>query len=393
MKMLEQLQKHPEGPWALQIITELQAKGFKAFIAGGAVRDFLLQHMPNDLDIATSALPDQVIQIFPKCIEVGKSFGVIQVVDPISKISLEVATFRKDGESTDQRHPDQITFSDETEDALRRDFTVNALFYDPLADQLHDFVSGRIDLKHKIIKTVGEAKKRFQEDALRILRAVRLSAQLDFEIESETLSAIQANQIALKKISSERLREELTKGFKYPDKFAARLESSGLRTAIFGDHSQAVNPKQLALPKSFWAFDVFAFFTAPSPAIHFLDSLKFSNHEFRQIQSYVQGLQLLDQFEKLASTEKLLALQDESFAEGLEHQAELQANPQVKQEIVDLKKRLPLPQNLLNGHDFLNLGLTGKDIKTWMEKTYLEQIKQGWTEKKLALDWLQKEIK
>jgi poly(A) polymerase len=199
---------------AKAIVARLQGAGFAAFWVGGCVRDFLLGREPQDFDIATDAKPEQVEKLFRKTIPVGKKFGVIIVVE--NEIQFQVATFRAEADYQDGRRPEKIEFANAEADASRRDFTVNGLFYDPLTEKIHDWVGGENDLRAKIIRTIGQPEERFGEDHLRLLRAVRFAAQLNFEIEPKTFAAIQALAPKIKIISAERVRDELVKLFAPP---------------------------------------------------------------------------------------------------------------------------------------------------------------------------------
>ncbi|GEM_PF-122740 len=211
--MLREIDPHliPGGllDGALAIVRRLREAGYEALFAGGAVRDLLLGRVVSDIDIATSAPPDRIESLFERTIPVGKQFGVIVVV--LQAHQYEVATFRTDSGYADGRRPTAVAFSDAKEDALRRDFTVNALFLEPLSDQLLDYVGGEQDLKRRLIRTVGDPAGRFQEDKLRILRAVRFACQLDFEIDPPTYAQVHAVAPALLQVSWERIREELLK--------------------------------------------------------------------------------------------------------------------------------------------------------------------------------------
>jgi putative nucleotidyltransferase with HDIG domain len=199
---------------ATRIVRQLQAAGFTAFWVGGCVRDFMLGREPQDFDIATDAKPEQVEKLFQKTIPVGKKFGVIIVVEGGQQF--QVATFRAEADYQDGRRPEKIEFANAEADALRRDFTVNGLFYDPLTEKIHDWVGGEKDLRAKIIRTIGAPAERFGEDHLRLLRAVRFAAQLGFEIEPETFAAIKSLAPKIKLISAERVRDELVKLFAPP---------------------------------------------------------------------------------------------------------------------------------------------------------------------------------
>ncbi len=179
------------------------------YFAGGCVRDHLLGKKPKDYDIATSATPDQVQALFPKSDSIGAHFGVILVKE--KGYAFEIATFRHDGSYKDGRHPESVTFSSPEEDAHRRDFTVNGLFQHPLTGEIIDHVHGHEDLEAKALRAIGNPSDRFQEDALRLLRAIRFATVLDFRIETDTWIAIQENSFLLEKISPERIRDEFTR--------------------------------------------------------------------------------------------------------------------------------------------------------------------------------------
>jgi poly(A) polymerase len=199
----------PEFSVALRIIRTLRAFGHEAMFAGGCVRDKLMGREPKDFDIATSARPEQVQAAFEATEAVGAAFGVILVI--LDGAAYEVATFRSDGEYRDGRHPESVRFSSPEEDAMRRDFTVNGIFYDPDADEFQDFVGGKADLKKKMIRAIGDPSKRFDEDKLRVLRAVRFAVQLGFEIDAATWEAAKAFAAQISIVAWERIQAELSK--------------------------------------------------------------------------------------------------------------------------------------------------------------------------------------
>lgn len=226
------------------IVTRLQGAGFEAFWVGGCVRDFLLGREPEDYDIATSARPEQIEKLFPRTIPVGRKFGVIVVVEATHQF--QVATFRAEADYQDGRRPEKVVFGDARADALRRDFTVNGLFFDPKRQKLHDWVGGEADLRAKIIRTIGSPEERFGEDHLRLLRAVRLAAQLDFKIEAQTFAAIKANASKVRGMSAERIREELVRLFRPPH--ASRglelLRQSGLLEQVLPEIAATIACEQ-----------------------------------------------------------------------------------------------------------------------------------------------------
>lgn len=199
----------PAREAAQALARQLIAAGHQAFFAGGCVRDRLLGHHPVDFDIATSATPAQVIHLFPGSNEVGAHFGV--VIAKLAGHHVEIATFRTDGSYKDGRRPESVTYSSPIEDAQRRDFTINGLFEHPLTGEVIDYVGGIPDLNRGIIRAIGTPCDRFAEDALRLLRAVRFAARLNFTIEPSTLSAIHDAAHLLDRISPERIRDEFSK--------------------------------------------------------------------------------------------------------------------------------------------------------------------------------------
>lgn len=206
MKILTQ---HSHYSQVLQVCEKLKSAGFVAWLAGGCVRDELLNRLPKDFDVVTDARPDQVEALFEKTIPVGKQFGIVIVV--IQGIQIEVATFRSDGRYSDGRHPDTVSFSSPREDAARRDFTINSMFMDPENEVIQDFFGGKNDIQQKLIRTVGDPYQRFNEDKLRILRAIRFAAELNFKIEEQTFKAIFEMAKQINSVSFERQREELGK--------------------------------------------------------------------------------------------------------------------------------------------------------------------------------------
>lgn len=194
---------------AEEIVLRLKKAGYEAYFVGGCVRDFVLGIVPDDYDIVTSALPDQVIALFKRTVAIGAKFGVVAVI--VEGHSYEVATFRSDDIYIDGRRPSNIHFTCAKEDVLRRDFTVNGLLMDPVTGEITDYVDGLADIRKKIIRTIGDVNQRFQEDHLRMLRAIRFTANLNFNLDFSTQEAIAKNVAEIKTISAERLSDELSK--------------------------------------------------------------------------------------------------------------------------------------------------------------------------------------
>lgn len=213
---------------ARSIISLLQKAGYKAYLAGGSVRDMIMeeQFVPKpsqDYDIATDAKPEDIEAILPKTYSVGKNFGVILAV--VNGFHFEIATFRSDSGNTDGRRPDAIYYSSPKEDARRRDFTINALFYDPVEEKLYDFVGGEKDIEAKLIRFVGNPDVRIKEDHLRILRAVRFKNEFNFQYHPETYQALKKYAHLVSYISADRIREELSK----------MLKNTSPRSSVFED--------------------------------------------------------------------------------------------------------------------------------------------------------------
>ena len=217
---------------AREVAQRLRADGHIAYFAGGCVRDIARHQTPKDFDIATDARPEAVQEIFARTYAVGAHFGVIVVLE--NGFQFEVATFRSDDVYVDGRRPSAVHFSSPEEDAKRRDFTINGMFFDPGTEQVIDFVGGRADLEAKLVRAIGEPAHRFAEDRLRMLRAVRFATVLEYEIDKQTWEALVANAAMINQISAERIREELVRIFLSPNRVRGwdLLDSSGLMRAI-----------------------------------------------------------------------------------------------------------------------------------------------------------------
>lgn len=230
---------------AERICALLQGAGFRAYFVGGCVRDLLLRREPADYDIATDATPDRVQELFPGSITVGAQFGVVIVTQ--DSVQVEVATFRSDLAYSDGRHPDAVTFSrTPEEDARRRDFTINGLMLDPRTNEVLDVVGGRADLDAGIIRAIGQPERRFAEDKLRMLRAVRFGARFNYRIEAQTFAAIRALAAQIAMVSAERVRDEITRIL---TEGAARrgfelLDESGLLEAVLPEISRMKGVRQ-----------------------------------------------------------------------------------------------------------------------------------------------------
>jgi putative nucleotidyltransferase with HDIG domain len=226
------LQASKPYPVAVSIVRKLRQSGFIAYFAGGSVRDALLGVSPKDIDIATSARPEDISLLFRRTIAVGVQFGVQRVLE--EGFEFEVATFRSDGLYIDGRRPLDVHFASPEDDAARRDFTVNGMFYDPIDGRLIDYVGGRQDLRQGIIRAIGVAAERFREDRLRLLRAIRFAAHLEFQLEADTWAALRDAAKEIVVVSPERIHDELLKILADPHRLRGfeLLDQSGLLSVI-----------------------------------------------------------------------------------------------------------------------------------------------------------------
>jgi poly(A) polymerase len=302
-------------PAARFVVETLQKAGHQALYAGGCVRDRLLGRTPNDYDVATSAEPSVVRGLFHRTLAVGEQFGIVIVRYKGEQI--EVATFRADGDYSDGRRPDKVHYTEDPAlDASRRDFTVNGLFYDPLADELHDFVGGREDIQRGLIRAIGDPVARFTEDRLRILRAPRFAAVLGFELEPETAAAAerQAPEIATSGVSAERIRVELKKLLVCPGRASGwrHLQDLGLLPIVWP--AAASDPQtalaMATLPEGLdelgeglpWALPLRT--ASPAAVSESLDSLRCSKKERDGAADLVEALGKARTYEELSVADR-----------------------------------------------------------------------------------------
>lgn len=301
---------------ALEIVKQLQAAGFSALWAGGCVRDAMLGKEPKDYDVATSATPDQVQEVFglKRTLAIGKSFGVITVLGPKSAGPVEVATFRRDGDYSDGRRPDSVEFTDAREDALRRDFTINGMFFDPVTEEVIDYVEGQQDLEARQIRAIGNANERIDEDKLRMLRAVRFASTYGFSIEPETLKAIQENATEISAVSPERIGGELRRMLAHSGKAKAfeLLVESGLWAVTEPMSAQPTGSLRLAQIKESLERlkrDDFAVVIAivsdrnPKTALSLKETWKLKNEEVVKASWLVKAMPVIERAADLAWSE------------------------------------------------------------------------------------------
>lgn len=425
---------------ALRVAEALRRAGFEAVFAGGCVRDCLLGIAPHDFDIATSATPGEIIELFPRTIPVGVQFGVVLVVEQGEQV--QVATFRTDGVYEDGRHPETVVFSSAEEDAKRRDFTINGLFFDPQSGTILDYVGGREDLARGVLRAIGDPLLRFREDRLRLLRAVRFSARFGFSMDPATWEALVALAPDLQGVSPERIREELVRMFADPKRLEAfdLLDQSGLLSVVFpemlplkgceqppefhpeGDVFVHTRLMLSLLPPSASACLAFAvlFHDLGKPATLFVDEtgrrrfnghekvsadmtleilqrLRFSNQEIDSIVEMVRNHMAFKDVQKMRPAKLRRLLAKPTFAEELElHRVDCLGSHGLldnydfllsKQQEFAHEPLIPPP--LVTGHDLIQLGWKpGPNFRTALDAVQTAQLEGLVATKEQALDWL-----
>lgn len=393
MKSVEEiLKKHSEWPAVSTIFHTLHQKGHLAYLAGGCVRDALLGILANDLDIATNATPEQIESYFPKVVNVGKSFGVMRVL--VDGEDIEVATFRLDGKYEDGRRPGSVEFSTPEEDAQRRDFTINALFYDLQNQKVLDFVGGLQDLDKKILKTVGEAERRFGEDHLRLLRGARFVAQLGFELEEATFQAIKKDHQLIKSVSGERVREEISKllAAKHAVRGLQVMEQTGMLQTLFPNRAADVFPEGRSL-ESWKNIALFLRSLTPDQLKRSFQQLRLSVKEQRALEDFAKVWHAPKDFLVKRLGEKLQAYQSEGVQWALQNIVldKLPMAAHAEKFIQTAKDQGALPEAFLNGHD-LQGKFTGRSMGRCLSEAYCQQLEQRWTDKNQALVWLEEQV-
>lgn len=393
---------------AIEILKKLRENDFEALLAGGCVRDMLLNRPAKDYDVVTSAQPRDVIRLFKRTLTIGAHFGVVIVMTANQKV--EVATFRSDISYTDGRHPTKVKFVSAAEDAARRDFTINGMFYDPIENKVIDYVGGQEDLKSKLVRTIGNPDERFSEDYLRMLRAVRFAAQLDFKIEPQTWEAIKRNAKKIVNISDERKQMEL-EGILVDTNRAlgvAMLIKTGLAEAIFPDFvgkeaKLAINVLSQLRKKVVFPLAMACFFVGfpPEFALEKCVTLRLSKNQNKHIKFLLTHRdKLLKAHMPLADLRKLFA--EPYFWDLYEFQKAIQkARPsdkagdsalmRMRQRIKSLKDLEVKPKPLLDGHELIKLGAApGPRLGQLAEEMYVVQLEGHLETVEQAQQWVRK---
>ncbi len=432
-----------KGQLALAIAKALHDKGFMVYFAGGCVRDHLMGQTPQDFDIATTAKPEEVEGLFPKTVPVGKQFGVMLVVE--EDIPFEVATFRREGGYEDGRHPSQVSFTVPEEDAQRRDFTVNGLFYDPFEKKVIDFVHGLEDLPRRIIRAIGDPDERFEEDKLRLLRAIRFASTLGFQIEPKTWEAVCRRAHEIHAVSPERIREELVKiftrpgsargysllsesglmkevlpevevmrGVQQPEKFHpegdvfehTRLLFENLRPPVSSILAFSVLFHDIGKPKTFAVRKGRLTFYEHSEegakmASDIMKRLRFSNEEIDGVYECVANHMKFMDVKKMRAGKLKRFISRPYFNEEMElHRVDCAASHGMLDNYYFLQDKLKeyaneelKPKPLVNGNDLIAMGMQpGPAMKPILEELYELQLEGAHQTREEALAWLKQKL-
>jgi poly(A) polymerase len=379
----------PLRPSAIDVVKRLVDHGYIAYFAGGCVRDRLLGIEPQDYDIASNATPDQVREVFPHGQGVGESFGVVLVRR--GGHTFEVATFRADGEYSDHRRPDQVHFTDAQHDALRRDFTINGMFEDPLAGTIIDYVHGQEDLSQRVIRAIGDPLARINEDRLRMLRAIRFAARFEFSIAPDTADAIRQHAPELVGVSRERIGHEMRRMLTHRNRAVAawELQYLGLDAPTLDEPGNLNAPTRLGrLPDDIpfptalaaWALDrdEHAHDRATNLSQAWTTALMLSNDERKSME---HCLLIYHQFQNDWATmgiarQKRLAAK----AQFIQALAILQSTDrprfiEIRRRLSELEESGIAPDPILSGDDLIRLGFSpGPVFKRILEAVYDAQL-------------------
>ncbi|WP_169975235.1 CCA tRNA nucleotidyltransferase [Tautonia rosea] len=437
--MAEQTQPHSlpsdqyrKREFAVKVVRGLRDAGHQALWAGGCVRDLLIGLTPSDYDVATDAPPERVMQLFRRTVPVGVSFGVVKVIGPRGAGEVEVATFRSDGAYIDGRRPETVVFSSPEQDASRRDFTINGMFFDPISEDVIDFVGGRHDLETGLLRAIGDPASRFAEDKLRLVRAVRFAARFGLRIEPETEKALVAMASEVTVVAAERIAQELRRMLVHPSRSAAMrlMMEFGLATVIVPELLSLVGvPSQVASRPDHDCWEqtlavldalphdpsvglaLAALFhdigrgTDGSSAVEALDRasdrLKLANVE-RETASWLvahHGILNSPRSMPVARLKRLLA--EPGIHELLAlHRAVAEAadlpvdHVEYCEHYVKEKPDGPIrPEPFVNGNDLKRLGLTpGPSFKQWLDRAYDAQLEGRVTNQDEAIAWLCRQL-
>ena len=389
---------------AIKIVKRLRAGGFEALLAGGCVRDMLLDKKPKDYDVATNAHPKQVTALFSRTITVGAQFGVVVVL--LGGQQIEVATYRSDMDYPDGRRPQRIVFTDARRDAQRRDFTINGMFFDPLENTVIDYVGGQRDLKRQIIQAIGKAEERFAEDHLRMLRAIRFACRFQFAIACPTWRAIRRNAAKIQRISAERIAAELEMILTDPNRRQGLqlVRDSGLLIRILPEVSETQFTLGLQvvsqLPrKCSYVLALSALLTdcGEKKAGHICRRMKTSNDLRKQVQwlvgnrrPFLDAVPMskgpLKQWLAQPLFETLVQLNRCYLRSVGQSEGKLRM---LRRQINNIGSEPIAPPRLLDGHELIRLGaVPGPLVGRLAEELYLAQLENSVRQKSQARRWV-----
>lgn len=398
----------PTKAAATRVVKALRQNGHQALFAGGSVRDMLLGRPAKDFDVATSARPEEVMKLFHRTLKVGAKFGVVIVL--LDGQQIEVATFRTESGYIDGRHPSHVEFADAREDARRRDFTINGMFFDPVENKVIDFVGGQKDLTARLLRTIGSATERFSEDYLRMLRAVRIASQLGFTIETRTWAAVTAHAARIAKISAERITVELE--LIITDANRARganlLVESGLARAIFAGfegNPAIAGSERLGLLRHeiSFALALAVLFSEcrTEVAMEHCEHLRLSNDQTKHVKW------LLDRRGRLLETDMSIAhlrmlaaspyfddLMELQRAIQVYHGLPTSALTKVRRRLRELKGLDLAPKPLIDGNELVRLGaVRGPQVGHLAREMYFAQLEGHFADAEGARYWAAKWLK
>ena len=391
-----------KATYATDIVKKLRQEGHQAYFVGGCVRDMVMGIEPSDYDIATSARPKEVLKIFPRTEPIGAKFGVVLVIQ--AGVPFEVATFRSDEAYIDGRRPTGVVFTNPEEDVQRRDFTINGLLYDPIEERVLDYVNGQADITARIVRAIGNPQKRFEEDKLRVLRAIRFGARLGYTIEDATWTAVQSMASQITQVSSERIRDELMRILTEGDapRGMEMLDLSGLREHIlpeleWTEHLSRCLEKIGAGGDADFAISVCLHECAISDVERIADRLRFSNAQRSYITALVGSLPLFRGVQEMTRSrlKKFLRtrrFEDQSklFRIHLEAEnADTFAIDWVQGKLRSWSESDLHPEPLITGEDLIRFGMNpGPSFRRILTAVEDEQLEERLTNRDQALDFV-----
>jgi tRNA nucleotidyltransferase/poly(A) polymerase len=435
---------------AVSIVHKLKENGFYAYFVGGAIRDVLMGKKPEEIDIATNALPKDITKIFDKVSLVGAKFGVVKV--HIDDDSFEVTTFRTDIDYKDGRHPEKISYTDPEQDSKRRDFTINAIFWEPIESKLYDYVGGLLDINNSVIKTVGDPVKRFNEDKLRILRCARFISQLSFNVDINIVNALSNLKDPFKSISMERVRDEFNKALltKHPSYMFIFLQQFNFLKLLLPEISEMIGvpqPKEYHPEGDVWTHTLLGLELAANsfenidlelmwaillhdvgkPKVVFIpkpgteDRIRFNKHDvesekmavdiltrFKMSNKFIKNVSFLvknhmrigSAFKMKKSKLKIL-MSDPNFenlmklvyADVMSSHTDLKIYDFLKQEYENFKNEKKLPKAIVDGNFLINMGfLPSPQFSKIIEKSYEDQLDGVFKDEKEAKKYIKKKF-